>query len=221
MSKFQTPAPVTVVLDIPAGRVEVIAADRSDTVVEVRPADPSKGKDAKAAEQIAVEYTDGVVRITAPEPKDKLFGSSGSVEVTVQAPTGSHLEAVSAAAEFRGVGRLGEVSVRGGHRTVKFDETAGARITAHDGTVEVGRLGGSAEIGVQRGDITVAEAQAGSLTLTAQQGDITVAAAPGVSASLDASTTLGRVHNTLKNDGAPALEIHATTQQGDISARSL
>jgi hypothetical protein len=52
-------------------------------------------------------------------------------------------------------------------------------------------------------------------------GEISVGAAAGVSAALDASTGHGRIHNALKNDGTAELEIHATTGQGDITARSL
>ena len=49
-----------------------------------------------------------------------------------------------------------------------------------------------------------------------------LAAASGVSASLDAGTVSGRIHNALKNtDGAADLNIHATTAYGDITARSL
>jgi hypothetical protein len=33
MQKFDTPAPISAVLDIPAGRVQLIAADRADTTV--------------------------------------------------------------------------------------------------------------------------------------------------------------------------------------------
>ncbi|MFF8868154.1 hypothetical protein ACF08B_39680, partial [Streptomyces sp. NPDC015139] len=68
MPKFATPAPVTAHLDIPAGRIRLIAADRADTTVEILPADPSKGRDIKAAERIDVSYDDGVLRITAREP---------------------------------------------------------------------------------------------------------------------------------------------------------
>ena len=54
-------------------------------------------------------------------------------------------------------------------------------------------------------------------------GDLSVGAAAGVSAALDAGTSYGRIHNTLKNtEGAAAqLDIHATTAYGDIVARSL
>jgi hypothetical protein len=51
---------------------------------------------------------------------------------------------------------------------------------------------------------------------------VSVDAAAGVSASLDAGTSYGRIHNSLKNtEGAAALTIHATTAYGDITARSL
>jgi hypothetical protein len=90
---------------------------------------------------------------------------------------GSPIEATTADAEFRGVGRLGDVAFEGAQGSVKLDET---------------------------------------------NGEISVAAARGASASLDAGTTYGRIHNTLRNtDGAAGLNLHATTAYGDITARSL
>ncbi|MES5825552.1 DUF4097 family beta strand repeat-containing protein [Streptomyces sp. RG80] len=221
MQKFTTPAAITTVLDIPAGRIQLIAADRTDTTVEVRPADSAKSRDVKAAEQITVTHTDGVVRIAAPDAKKQLFGPSGSVEVTVQLPAGSHVRATAACGELRGVGRLGDVTVDSAQGPVKLDEAAGARLTLQDGDITIGRLGGDAEISTQRGDLTVTEALQGTVTLRTQSGDISVGAARGVSASLDAGTGYGRVDNSLKNDGAIELALHATTAHGDITARSL
>jgi DUF4097 and DUF4098 domain-containing protein YvlB len=220
MQKFDTPTPITVVLDIPAGRVQFIAADRADTVVEVLPADASKSRDAKVAEQTKVEYGDGVLRIETPA-KNQGFGPSGSIEVTVQLPAGSRVEAKTASAELRAVGRLGDVAFQGAYRQIKIDETAGLRLTATDGDVEVGRLGGPAEISTARGDIRIAEAVRGTVVLRTQSGDISVSAAAGVSAALDAGTGYGRVSNALKNDGSTELDIRATTSHGDIVARSL
>ncbi|MFC8518882.1 DUF4097 family beta strand repeat-containing protein [Streptomyces sp. NPDC057257] len=223
MQKFDTPAAISAVLDIPAGRIQFIAADRADTVVEVRPADKSKSRDVKAVDEIEVGYADGVLRIEAAPAKNRLIGNSGSVEVTVQLPAGSNVEGKAGAAELRGVGRLGEVVFEGGYRQVKLDEAAGVRLSVHDGDVVVGRLGGPAEISTQRGDIRIAEATGGKVALTTQQGDIEVAAAAGVSAVLDAGTSHGRISNSLNNSaGADAgLSIHATTSSGDITARSL
>ncbi|WP_369389825.1 DUF4097 family beta strand repeat-containing protein [Streptomyces sp. CG1] len=222
MQKFDTPTPIAAVLDIPAGRVQLIAADRGGTTVEVLPADASKGRDVKAAEQIEVVYGDGVLRVEAPAAKSRLLGHSGFIEVTVQLPAGSRVEAKAAGAEFRGVGRLGDVTFEGAQGSVELDETEGARLTLQAGDVSVGRLGGPAEISTQKGDIHIAEAVRGTVTLRTQAGDVSVGAAAGVSASLDAGTSSGRIRNALKNaDGTPGLNIHATTACGDITARSL
>jgi DUF4097 and DUF4098 domain-containing protein YvlB len=220
MQKFDTPAPMSAVLDIPAGRVRFIAADRADTTVEVLPANASKARDVKAAEQTKVEYGGGGLRIET-SAKNQNLGPSGSIEVTVQLPAGSRVEAKAASAELRAVGRLGDVAFEGAYRQIKLDEAASVRLTAIDGDVEVGRLDGPAEISTARGDIRIAEAVRGTVVLRTQSGDISVGAATGVSAALDAGTGYGRVSNALKNDGTAELDIHATTSHGDIAARSL
>ncbi|MFI6005797.1 DUF4097 family beta strand repeat-containing protein [Streptomyces sp. NPDC051366] len=222
MQKFDTPAPISTVLDIPAGHIRFIAADRDNTTVEILPANASKSRDVKAAEEITVTYTDGVLRIEAAPAKNRVLGSSGSVEVTVQLPAGSRVEAKAASAELRGVGRLGDVSFEGAQATVKIDEAASARLTLMSGDVSVGRLGGDAQISTQKGDLHIAEAMRGTVTLRTEAGEITVVAARGVSAALDAGTTYGRINNALQNTGGtPDLNIHASTSYGNITARSL
>ncbi|RIQ14472.1 hypothetical protein DY240_24650 [Jiangella rhizosphaerae] len=112
----------------------------------------------------------------------------GAVRRTSRVPAGSGVEA--------------EAASDGAYHQIKIDEAASVRLTAIDGDVEVGRLGGPAEISTTRGDIEVA-------------------AAAGVSAALDAGTGYGRIRNALKNDGTAELDIRATTSKGDITARSL
>ncbi|MEV7613871.1 DUF4097 family beta strand repeat-containing protein [Streptomyces sp. NPDC089799] len=221
--KFPTPAPIAAVLDIPAGRIRLIATDRADTTVRVLPADASKGRDVKAAEQIRVGYADGLLEIDAPAAKNALLGNSGSVEVTVQLPAGSRVEAKAAAAELHGVGRLGDVVFEGADGSVRLDETGSARLALRSGDIAVGRLGGSAEITTHKGAIRIDEAVHGTVVLRTEAGDVSVGAARGVSASLDAGTAHGRVHNSLRNTGGTGadLAIHATTAYGDITARSL
>jgi hypothetical protein len=222
MQKFDATAPIAAVLDIPAGRIRFIAADRADTAVEVLPADASKSRDVKAAERVTVAYGDGILRIEAPEAKNRVLGNSGSVEVTVQLPAGSRVEAKTDAAELRGVGRLGDVTFESAQGTVKLDETDSAHLTLAAGDITVGRLGGPARISTLKGDLTVTEAVRGAVTLRTEAGDISVGAARGVSASLDAGTSYGRIHNSLNNNGPDAaLTIHATTAYGDITARGL
>ncbi|WP_030325056.1 DUF4097 family beta strand repeat-containing protein [Streptomyces flavochromogenes] len=219
MQKFAT----TAVLDIPAGRIQLIAADRADATVDVRPANAAKGNDVKAAEETTVDFTDGVLRIAAAPAKNKTLGDSGSIEVTVRLPAGSRVEAKSAAAELRGVGRLGDVVFDGAQGTVELDETASAHLTLLAGDITVGRLGGAAEISTKKGDLRIDEATQGAVVLRTESGEIAVGAARGVSATLNAGTAYGRVHNALANTAGAAagLTIHATTSYGDITARSL
>jgi len=220
MQNFATPAPVSAVVDVPAGRLTFVAADRSDTTVEVRPADASKSRDVKAAEQTTVAYTDGVLRIAAPGGH-RASARSGYVEVTVQLPAGSGVEVNAASAPLRGVGRLGAVVVKTAHGDIKLDEAASARLATQAGDITVGRLTGPAELSTAKGDLRVDEAVQGALDLRTQAGDVTVGVASGVTASLDAGTTLGRIDNAITNSGGDvAVAIRATTTLGDVSAHS-
>ncbi|MEA5362928.1 DUF4097 family beta strand repeat-containing protein [Amycolatopsis sp., V23-08] len=221
MQTFATTTPITTTLDLPAGRIHLHATDRTDTTVDIHPANPAKTRDVKTAEQTTVTYTDGVLHIHTPQGKNQYFGPSGSIDVTIALPTGSHIEATTTAAELDSTGRLGNVTFTGAHRHITLAHTAAIHLTATDGDIHIGHLDGPADITTARGDIHITEATTGTVTLQTQAGSITIGAAPGVSATLDAGTTHGRIDNTLKNNGTPELTIHATTTQGDIVARSL
>ena len=221
MQTFATPAPVTAVLTVPAGRIRLVAADRADATVEIRPADPAKGRDVKLAARVTAAYSDGVLRVTAPAA-NRVLGSTGAVEVTVQLPAGSAVQAKAASALFTTEGPLGEVTFHSAQGTVRVEQAATARLTTVDGDITVGRLGGDAQVRTARGDIQITEATQGTLVLHTETGAITIGAAAEVSAALDAGTTMGRIRNALMNTGGtPELTIHATTTLGDITARSL
>ncbi|MEU4691883.1 DUF4097 family beta strand repeat-containing protein [Actinoplanes sp. NPDC023714] len=220
MKSFDTTTAVTAILEIAAGTVRIVAADRAGATVEVLPLDAAKSRDVKAAEQTRVAFTDGVLRIETTEA-NRVLGPSGSVDVTVRLPAGSRVETKVASAEFRGSGPLGDLVYEGAHGGVQVDEAASVRVTTSAGDVTIGRLGGSAEITTAQGDIRIAEAAGGDVVLRTQAGSITVGAAAGVSAALDAGTVTGRITNSLKNDGDVRLTIRATTTVGDIAAHSL
>lgn len=221
MQTFATPAPVTAIVDIPAGRMQFTAADRADTTVEIRPATPAKGRDVKLAEQITTECNDGILRIAAPSGY-RILGSSGAVELTVRLPAGSRVEAKAASAQFTTMGQLGDVTFESSQATIKVDQAATANLSTVDGDISVGRLGGDAKLCTVRGDIQVAQAAQGTVEARSETGAITIAAAAGVSATLDAGTTMGRIHNALKNAGGTAgLAITATSTLGDITASSI
>ncbi len=222
MQTFATPAAITAVLSVPAGRIRLVASDRADTTVAIAPADPAKNRDVKAAEQTTVEFADGVLRIQGPTT-NQYFGPTGAVAATVELPAGSPVEVKAASVELRATGRFGEVCVASDHGSITLDEAASARLTTVAGDIAVGRVTGPAQIRTSKGDIRITEAVRGTVTLRTDSGDISVGAAAGVSASMDAGTSHGRILNALKSvgGGADQLVIHATTSDGDITARSL
>jgi hypothetical protein len=221
MQTFATPAPISAVVGVPAGRIRFVAAGRDSTTVEIRPANPAKSRDVKLAGQTTAVYAGGILQVMS-QAGNRILGSSGAVEVTVHLPAGSRVEAKAGSAQFTTEGQLGVVTFDSSQATVKVEEAAAARLATVDGDITVGRLGGDTQIRTVRGDIAITEAARGTLVLSTQAGAITVGAAAGVCAALDAGTTLGRISNALRNsDGTPALSIHATTTVGDITARSL
>ena len=134
MQTFATTAPITAVLAVPAGSIQFTAAERDTTTVEVRPANAAKGRDVKLAEQVTAEYSDGVLQVTSPEG-NRIFGSSGAVEVTVHLPAGSRVEATAASARFTTEGPLGEVTFESSQGTITVGEAATARLTTVDGDI--------------------------------------------------------------------------------------
>ena len=77
MQKVDTPDPISAVVDIPAGRVLFIAAERAGTTVEVLPADASKGRDVTVAEQTPSPWA---ARCCAPRPATCRRGVSASLD---------------------------------------------------------------------------------------------------------------------------------------------
>ena len=88
MPTFDTPEPVSAVLELVVGDVRITASDRDDTAVEIRPSDESHEPDVRAAEQTRVEYSAGQLLVKAPRQRSlSLFGKPGSIDVTIGLPT--------------------------------------------------------------------------------------------------------------------------------------
>ena len=65
MPTFQTPEPITAVVEVVAGSVRLVATDRDDTVVEIRPRDPSRASDVRIAEQARTDFRNGTLVVSA------------------------------------------------------------------------------------------------------------------------------------------------------------
>ncbi|MFD3536740.1 DUF4097 domain-containing protein [Streptomyces sp. NPDC058664] len=183
MPSFDTPAPITVSAYVYAGSIQFTTGDRLDTVVEVRPRAPKKDLDVRTAEQTEVTYASGVLNIRTP--KANLLGRGGTVDVTVELPTGSRVDVTGAAANVLGEGRLGEVRVKTSAGDVRLDTTGPLNLTASHGSSIVDRVEGMAEITSSSGNVRVGTVDG-----------------PAVLKNSHGTTTVGTVTGELRVNGA-------------------
>ncbi|MEV0767100.1 hypothetical protein [Nocardia salmonicida] len=183
MPTFQTSQPIAVAVDVACGDVTVVAADRADAVVEVRPADASSKADVRAAEQIQVEFAGGKLTVASPKKWKAFtpFGGNPTVSVTVEVPIGSVLDATVAMGRLVGVG--------------EFDR---CELEVSAGDIVVERPGGSVTAKTAKGNIRVDEAAHGVLRLETSMGDLEVGIRPGSAARLEANALYGSVQNRME-----------------------
>ncbi|RZT77342.1 putative adhesin [Micromonospora violae] len=191
MPVFETPEPISVQIELPVGDAWVAASDRADTVVTVRPRDPSSKADVTAADQTTVEYAAGKLMIRVPKSWRRYgFGPGPSVDVLIELPSGSAVHAEASWAAFRGEGRLGECRIKTGSG-IRLDETGpldidsshgdvavervvgSARVKASSGKVRIGAVDGPAEIKNSSGDCWIGRS-GGDARINTAYGDITV-----------------------------------------------
>ncbi|WP_390624243.1 DUF4097 family beta strand repeat-containing protein [Fodinicola feengrottensis] len=173
MPIFQTPEPILAVIEIVEGDVRIAASDRTDTVVEVRPHDESKEADVRTATQTRVEYADGRLLVKTPNSRGLLFtAKGGAVDVTLSLPTGSTLEAKTAAG-LHSQGRLGETKLTSATGDIWLDQVGKLRLNTADGEIRVRTIDGSGSINTADGDIIVGDVT-GDVRLHTADGSITV-----------------------------------------------
>ena len=176
MPIFNTPEPITVSLELGVGDLQIVASDRADTRVEVRPSDPDSPSDVAAADKSRVEYANGVLQIRAAKgwKRYTFRGGGESTDVRIELPTGSHLRGDAALASLRGTGTLGQCQYKTGGGDIAMEQIAGAAdLTTGTGAVTVEGISGSATIKNGNGDTWIGEA-VGDLQVKAANGSIRV-----------------------------------------------
>jgi hypothetical protein len=224
---FETPEAITATVDVVIGEVRIAAGDRTVTVVEVEPSDPSHEEDVSAAEQTRVEYTEGQLLVKAPKLRTWLpRKDGGSIAVSIELPSGSELRAAGQLTDFVAEGRLGDSRIKTGMGRIQLAEAetlslktgigdiAVERVTGHadissgSGDIRLRRLDGSAVVKNSNGETWVGEA-GGDLRVNAANGSIAVDAAQ---ASVVAKSSNGDVRLGQAVRGSVVLE----TQLGDV-----
>jgi Putative adhesin len=197
MPSFATPEPITVSIELSVGDVRVVASDRADTVVHVRPTDEARDLDLRDADQTRVEQTPDGLLVRAPRARGLgMLGKPGSVDVTIELPAGSRLHGESSVAAFHSSGRLGQCRIKTTAGNVDLDQTGPLDLHTGAGAVTVARVDGDAEVTTGTGRIRLGEVDGaaviknsngdtridtvtGDLRMNASNGDLTVGRAEG------------------------------------------
>jgi hypothetical protein len=172
MPSFDTPRPIAATINLVMGDVRITASDRTDTIVEVRPAADS-AKSIKVAEQTTVEYADGRLLVKTPKLLGSLFGRPGSVEVEIQLPAGSSIDFDTGLGDLRIDGQVGACRFHSGLGLARLGDTGPLRITTGTGEVSVVSVAGDAEVVTGMGHLRIGRI-AGTAVLKNSGGDTRV-----------------------------------------------
>lgn len=208
MPNFETPEPISVTVELVVGNVRITAGDRTDTTVDVRPSEESDESDVQAAQQVRVDYANGVLQVTGPKARAFDFSrKSRSVDVSIELPSGSQVDGEVQMGDFNGAGRLGECRFKTATGNVRLEQTGPLRVDAAAGHVSVDGVAGDAEIRTGSGKVRIGEVGGaavvknsnGSTEINAVSGDLRVRAANGdisvkrAGANVEAKTSNGSI----------------------------
>jgi DUF4097 and DUF4098 domain-containing protein YvlB len=161
LSNFNTPSPIAVALDLYVADVRFAVSDRTDTIVEVRPSDPDKPADVKAAENTRVEYDDATrtLSVVSRKPLNRFVNFSSkrpeSIDLLIQLPSDSDVRGEADLGDFQADGVLGAVALKTDLGAVRLAETGPLNLRAGVGKVTVEGVSGSAEVHWGSGDIRI------------------------------------------------------------------
>jgi hypothetical protein len=226
MPVFATPGPISVTVEVYAADLQIVASDRADTVVELRPTNEADESDVRAAEQTRVEHADGTLTIRGPRARGMdLSKKSRSVDLVIELPTGSQLHGFVTAGEVRSSGALGECRFRMSVGHAQLDRTGPLRLTTL-GRITVDAVGGDAEVDTGSGRIRLGAVDGGAVVKNSNgeteigtvAGDLRARSANGsitvdrAGAGVDAKTSNGSIRVGTVARGSVSLR----TAAGDL-----
>jgi hypothetical protein len=200
MPTFDTPEPIAVHLEIGVGEIRIAAAERTDTVVEIRPADPAKKGDVTAAEQTRVHYADGVLHIKAPKGRRyySFRGGGEAIHVLIDVPVGSIVRGEAGVATLHTTGRLGECRYKSGAGDIRIHEAGAVSLKASAGDITVGRGAGHCDVATASGAVRLGTID-GTAVIKNSNGDTEIGDITGdlrVSAA-NGKVSVDRAHTTV------------------------
>lgn len=227
MKTFSTPTPIELTVEADFADVQVVATDRADTLVEVRPTDPDDRAHVQVAEATRVEMLGDQLRVIAPKPglMARIL-SSPSLDLVISLPAGSAVRVSLGAGTIATTGTLGPCSARTGAGNIRLGDTGTLEAHSGSGDIIVGNVRGDATIETPAGHTQIASAT-GNVAIKngssgprvgAVGGDLQVRAGHGrieaesVAGSVDARTA----HGAVVIGVATGPEVDLKTSHGDL-----
>ena len=208
MPTFDTPEPIAVRVEAAAGYIRLVAADRDDTVVALRPHDDSRPADVRAAEQTRVQYDNGKLTVSAARRGFALF-RGGAIDIDIALPSRSRLKAAVASADVRAEGEFADCRISTASGNLDVDHVQGnLKAATASGSITVQAVAGNVSVAAASGSATIGQLD-GDLVFKAASGDLSVARLCG---GVRAHTASGSVTVATAVRGA----ISASTSSGEV-----
>jgi DUF4097 and DUF4098 domain-containing protein YvlB len=207
MPTFDTPRPISISIELPAGAVRLSGGERTTTVVDVQPSDASDEADVRAARATRVEYAGERLVVKGPKQGFRLGRRGGSVEVTIELPAGSHVDGTAGLADIECAGQLGDCRLRTGLGRIRVDRAGTLNAKTGSGDVDVDLTTGHAEVATGSGDVRLRALDGTGVVKTAN-GDTWVGTAGG-------DLRVGTANGSIAVDRANR-SVGAKTANGDV-----
>jgi hypothetical protein len=214
MPTFDTPEPISVTVEFGVGDLRIVAGDRADTTVEVRPSNADSKADVTAAEQTRVEYAGGRLLIKAPKNwKYSFRGGGESIDVQIELPAGSQLRGDTGVTALRCQGRLGECRYRTGAGDIQLERAGAVQLRTGAGDIDVGEADGDAELSTGTGSVRIDRIDGAAVVKNAN-GDTWIGQ---VSGNLRVKAANGRILVDRARDTVAAKSANGDVRLGEVA----
>ncbi|MFI1800845.1 DUF4097 family beta strand repeat-containing protein [Streptomyces sp. NPDC020379] len=211
MPTFDTPDPIAVILEFDVGIARITAGKRTDTVVEVLPANSAKDDDVRVAQQTKVTFAGGKLLVKGPR-KRSVFGRSGAIELTVELPAGSDVQGFAPMADLICEGVFGDCRLKTSLGDIQVDQAATVNLRTSHGDIRVARVAGDADI-VGAGRIEIGEI-AGAASVKNGNGDTEIGEIAG---DLVARSANGAISVGVAQGGVEAKSANGAIRVGEVA----
>jgi DUF4097 and DUF4098 domain-containing protein YvlB len=209
--RYDTPGPIRLNIEVPAGRVRVETADAAETTLDLEPGHDDDAS-REAVENARIEFRGDELSVVVPEQQRTFgisFGRRAAVIATVRCPHGSSVEIKTRSADVDARGRYWRAVINTTSGDVVVGEVEGdADFNTVSGDLRVGPVGGRVSANTVSGDV-VLERAGGKLSVNCVSGDLTVREA---ASSVNVQTISGDV----QLESVEAGDVELNSISGDL-----